>query len=317
MGSAGAAEGVQARTLPRALEAVHELCAEIARKRQQVIFFLDYDGTLSPIVPNPEEARVPPATRAVVEQLSRRFPTAIVTGRAVSKVKSFLALDGLMFAGSHGFYIDAPPLPPHSVASEHLPALAAARTRLAVPAAAARGASIEDNNFSVSVHYRNVAPDALPPLRDAVESTVRDLGLRLHHGKMVWEIRPEFDWHKGRAVEYLLRQLAMDDDRYFPIYLGDDVTDEDAFRSLRAHQGLGVIVYDPDASQATSRTTHAALRLGSPDEVRLFLDFFVRNEALPSGKPTAVPAHTSISTPDANGVAAAPGGTGAGAAASS
>lgn len=297
MGGVAACEGVEASTLPRALDSLSEICGQIANKRQQVVFFLDYDGTLSPIVADPNAAYIPAATRSVLELLSRRFPTTIVTGRAVPKVKSFLGLDGLMYAGSHGFDIDAPPLAPLSVGSKYLPALAAFKSELTSASTAAPGCAIEDNRFSVSVHYRHVSPSCLPQLRSAVDEAVNKLGLRIHQGKMVWEIRPQFDWHKGKAVMYILKQLGMDNDRYFPIYIGDDVTDEDAFRSLGNEAGVGIVVYDSESAPlGKERPTLAALRLRSPDEVRDLLCRFANDETL-----------VSLQTaPDTNGTPRAP-----------
>jgi trehalose 6-phosphate phosphatase len=96
--------------------------------------------------------------------------------------------------------------------------------------------------------------------------------LKVTPGKMVYELQPKIDWNKGRAVLYLLAALGLDSDDVVPLYLGDDVTDEDAFRALR---GIGVSIYvgQPDE---LDRDTAADFTLDSPAEVERFLDTLAR-----------------------------------------
>lgn len=126
--------------------------------------FLDYDGTLSPIVDVPDEAFMTDAMREALLNLSSRFVTAIVTGRSTEKVYNFVQLDSLVYAGSHGFDIKGTSARPIScqVADHMRPVLEQCLADLQRQIADIRGAEMEDNGLAVSVHYRHVRT-ALPP----------------------------------------------------------------------------------------------------------------------------------------------------------
>jgi trehalose 6-phosphate phosphatase len=99
--------------------------------------------------------------------------------------------------------------------------------------------------------------------------------LKVTPGKMVYEIQPKLDWDKGKAGLYLLEVLRLDRDDVVPLYLGDDVTDEDAFEIL-AERGVGIFVGSPDDPEVAERTTAADYILLSTEEVRQFLDTLAR-----------------------------------------
>jgi trehalose 6-phosphate phosphatase len=94
-------------------------------------------------------------------------------------------------------------------------------------------------------------------------------------GKMVYEIQPKIDWDKGKAVLYLLDILELDRDEVVPIYVGDDVTDEDAFRAI-SDVGIGVFVGEADAPEVAGRTTAADYVLDTVPDVERFLDGLAR-----------------------------------------
>src|SRR5207237_9851528 len=95
-------------------------------------------------------------------------------------------------------------------------------------------------------------------------------GLKVTPGKMVFEIQPRLDWDKGKAVLYLLQALDLDRDEVVPVYLGDDITDEDAFRAL-AGRGIGIFVGSADDPETAGRTTAADYVLNTIGEVEEFL----------------------------------------------
>lgn len=187
------------------------LSFELAR-RQRMIVFLDYDGTLTPIVSDPAAATLSETMREAVRRLAENNTVAVVSGRAREKVRDFVKLSELYYAGSHGFDIDGPCGMRHAVSSEIVPLLGAAREKLELRLAGIEGAAIEDNRFSISVHWRNVlsgeARARVEAIVDEVLATPPLSGaLRKSTGKCVYELRPNVRWNKGEAVLYLLELL--------------------------------------------------------------------------------------------------------------
>jgi len=216
-------------------------------------FFLDYDGTLAPIVNEPDRAFISEETRQVVSALAAAHPVGLVSGRSNDKLRAFLQIGGLFFAGSHGVDIVGPageeidgPDPVTLVGPGALEALKRARAALDAALGDIPGYLTEDNVYCISAHYRMVDPAQHERVRETTLALLQELPL-LHHkeGKMVHELRPAVDWHKGKAVEWLLqllRRSSASADSLYPIYLGDDVADEDAFRAVQALGGVGIKV---------------------------------------------------------------------------
>ncbi|MEX2240466.1 MAG: trehalose-phosphatase [Burkholderiales bacterium] len=226
--------------------------------------FLDYDGTLSPIVERPEDAVLAPETREVLQRLARRHPVAIVSGRDLEDVRRRVGLPEVHYAGCHGFEIAGPRgNRVHGAAAAAAPQLAAAADQVARDTHDLPGVQLERKRFTLAVHYRRARDADVPAVRDAVaRAQARHPALRVTSGKKVFELQPDVDWDKGRAVLWLIETLGLED--ALPVYIGDDVTDEDAFRAL-AHRGVGIAVQEapqPTAAQYTLRDT---------DEVRALL----------------------------------------------
>ena len=90
---------------------------------------------------------------------------------------------------------------------------------------------------------------------------------------MVYELRPAVDWNKGKAVLHLIDVLGLDSDDIVPMYLGDDITDEDAFAAIR-DTGIAILVGSPDDPEMNNRVTAAEFGLASVDDVARFLSEF-------------------------------------------
>ncbi|CAL9101491.1 unnamed protein product [Musa textilis] len=277
-----------------------------ASKGKQIVMFLDYDGTLSPIVEDPDSAFMTDAMRAAVRNVARYFPTAIVTGRCLEKVIDFVGLTELYYAGSHGMDIKGPAKPRHtkakaksvlfqpareflpmidgvgpssqllSINPRQLPSLLTSSTfpqvykTLLERTKSTAGAKVENNKFCVSVHFRCVDEKSWGALIEQVRSVMKEYPkLRLTQGRKVLEIRPTIKWDKGKALEFLLESLGFADCKdVMPVYIGDDRTDEDAFKVLRDRgQGLGILV------SKFPKETNATYSLQEPTEVK---DFLVR-----------------------------------------
>eukprot|EP00658_Telonema_sp_P-2_P023179 TRINITY_DN19282_c0_g1_i6.p1 TRINITY_DN19282_c0_g1~~TRINITY_DN19282_c0_g1_i6.p1 ORF type:complete len:672 (+),score=180.90 TRINITY_DN19282_c0_g1_i6:105-2120(+) len=259
-------------------------------RNKQVAFFLDYDGTLTPIVSSPELATLSEEAREVVRRLAQMYPTAIVTGRTKATAHGFVQIDDLWYAGSHGFDIGRGATDSenfgYSVASSYQPALLDAQQVLQKMLAEIGGMLIEDNTFSISVHYRNVSESDRPLVEAAVQEVLSTRPmLRMTNGKMVYELRPSVDWHKGKAVEWLLHVIRQDypGTEIVPIYIGDDVTDEDAFRVLGPLGGIGVFV----GEQPSASDTEALYYVEDPVQVKELLHNFVKKvPGSPAKKPS-------------------------------
>lgn len=258
-----------ASELPSALEAWGEIAGRLEDRSPAV--FLDYDGTLTPIVAQPEDAVLSDEMRGVLRDLAALCTVAIVSGRDRKDVQPLVGLDGLVYAGSHGFDIEGPDglRLEYEGGRASLPDLEKAEREVKVRLDRVPGARVERKRFAIANHYRNVADADV----QRVEQAVRDVaalheGLRLSGGKKVLELRPDIDWDKGRAVLWLLEALHFEGDAVLPFYLGDDVTDEDAFRVL-ADRGVAVIVGSP------AYKTKATYGLRDTSEVREFLQALI------------------------------------------
>ncbi|GMY07789.1 trehalose-phosphate phosphatase A-like isoform X2 [Fagus crenata] len=262
-------------------------------KGKRIALFLDYDGTLSPIVDNPDCAFMSDPMRAAVKKVAKYFPTAIISGRSRDKVYQFVRLAELYYAGSHGMDIMSPVRQsisgdhPNCIkltdeqekevnlfqpASEFLPMIDEVFRSLVVSTKDVIGAKVENNKFCVSVHYRNVEEKNWTVVAQCVHDVLKNYPrLRLTHGRKVLEVRPVINWDKGKAVTFLLESLGLNNcDDVLPIYVGDDRTDEDAFKVLKeGNQGYGILV------SSAPKESKAAYSLKDPSEVMAFLESLV------------------------------------------
>nr|GME13645.1 probable trehalose-phosphate phosphatase 2 [Ipomoea batatas] len=266
-----------------------------AAKGKQIVVFLDYDGTLSPIVSDPDKAFMSAPMRLAVHEVARHFPTAIISGRSRDKVFGFVELDEVYYAGSHGMDIMGPATQVKSYDAKYQTRtvdkkvgfifLRATPTRflhsffkmlgeLKEATCDVKGAFIEDNRFCISVHYRQVLEKDYALLEKKVHAILSNYPkFHVTIGKKVLEIRPSIKWNKGHALLYLLEALGFSDstNNVFPFYIGDDKTDEDAFKVLKSRaQGCPIIV------SSVPKETMASYSLRDPLEVLAFLNRLAR-----------------------------------------
>ncbi|MEX2619006.1 MAG: trehalose-phosphatase [Egibacteraceae bacterium] len=266
------------RDLPSAVDRAAEIAERLAGVTPAV--FLDYDGTLTPIVEHAADATLPASTREAIRALAAVVPVAIVSGRDLADVRAMVGIDGIAYAGSHGFDIVEPDGARHERAPEALPALDRAQTALEDVLGAIPGVSVERKRFAVAVHFRQADPARVQAIEEAVDQavTAAEGQLRKTGGKKIFEVRPAVAWDKGKALRWLLDALGLDRPDVVPLYVGDDVTDEDAFDAIAA-DGIGVVVCGED----DARTTAAHYRLDTPDQVRDLLDGLVPDGGSVSG----------------------------------
>jgi trehalose 6-phosphate phosphatase len=263
--------------LPHALRDRDELTRHLGGRRPAV--FLDHDGTLTPIVDRPEDAVISESMRAVVRGLAQRCPVCVVSGRDRRVVQDLMGVEDLIVAGSHGFDIWSPTegTLEHEAGADFGELIERVTERVREEAAAIEGSLVEPKKASVALHYRLVAEADRPAIKPIVDRVLAEHPgeLKVTPGKMVYEIQPKLDWDKGKAVLFLLKALGLDGDDVVPLYLGDDITDEDAFRAL-SDKGIGIFVGQADDPEVGGRGTSAAFVLVSIEEVKRFLDTLAR-----------------------------------------
>jgi trehalose 6-phosphate phosphatase len=239
---------------------------------KKLVFFLDYDGTLTPIVSRPELAIMSEEMREVIRNLSKKFTIAIVSGRARKTVEDFVKIDGIFYAGSHGFDIKGPEMSLIQPAAENAVSLISKIIeQLKKDIGHIEGVIIEDKKFSVGVHYRLVDESFIPSIKKIVEAKLdKYIELRLMSGKKVFEILPAFYWDKGKAMRWILEALDISFNDATIVYIGDDTTDEDAFRMIRS-RGVGILVADEP------KPSSADFLLRSCREVKGFFEKIINN----------------------------------------
>ncbi len=253
----------RAEKLPSALQHIEEIRRQI--RGRQLACFLDYDGTLTPIVDNPQDAILSEETGRVLRDLARISFVAVVSGRGLGDVRNMVGIEDIYYAGSHGFEIAGPGEVAKERAREYLPLLDEVERDLKKRVYDIPGAVVERKKYSLAIHFRKTPREQIGDVEKAVDRTTCNYPqLRKSSGKKVFEVQPGLDWDKGKAVLWLMETLGFDDfEVSLPLYIGDDTTDEDAFVAIR-ERGITIVV---DSGQQSA----ARYRLNDPQEVRQFL----------------------------------------------
>ncbi len=230
---------------------------------------LDYDGTLSPIVPDPDSARLVVGAAEVLARLAERCPVAILSGRDLADIRDRVAVPGLWYAGSHGFETIAPDgsYRQNDEAAAAVPVLEQSAAELRESLAHIKGSRVEHKRFAVAVHYRDVAADSVGEVVANTHRAGQRGHLRVTNGRKVVELRPDVDWNKGTTLNWIRDQIEQSQ-RVLPIFIGDDLTDEDAFDAVKT-DGIGILVRHTEDGD---RRSAAQFTLENPDQVREFLD---------------------------------------------
>ncbi len=253
---------------------VRDKVAHRLKSANHILLLSDYDGTLTPIVDKPELAALPQEIRKLLRKLakSRRYTVGIVSGRALPDLKNRVGLEGIIYAGNHGLEIEgfgSSFFEP--IAEEMRPFLRMLNQALSATLRGIKGAFVEDKGLTLSVHYRTVdgteqrkVEDAFSRITDPLRVTGK---IKITRGKKVYEIRPPVDWDKGKAIAWLMAKCREVRGRggALPIYLGDDLTDEDGFKAIERNNGVSIFVGEGSLQSV------ARYFLKSPEEVAQFL----------------------------------------------
>ncbi len=242
------------RGAQHALSQSEELQKRLAGR--ELFLFLDFDGTLAPIEEQPEMAAMPDSIRTLIAALREHYPIAVISGRSLQDLKSRVALPGLVYGGNHGAEMEG-----SNVFAEGQPLLAAFLTAAQQAFGSLPGVQIEDKGVTASIHFRKVEPVCLEQFLASFQEITRNYAdtLLVSEGRKVFEIRPLGAFSKGDAVLRLMEGVGKG---RIPVYLGDDSSDEDGFRSVR-ETGIAV---------AVGGSTEAEYYLRNQGEVCQFLE---------------------------------------------
>jgi len=215
---------------------------------RNLLLFLDYDGTLSPLAATPDKAALPERMKASLRGLigQPRCKVAVISGRGLDNIKKKVGLKNIIYSGNHGLEIEGPQLKYEAaVPLLYKKAIGEIKDSLAAKLSKIKGAIIEDKGLSLSLHYRLVRKNEVPLLKTILRRTVGDYLAKeriiVRPGKMVFDIRPASGMDKGKVALWLLARESFrrHEQKVMPIYIGDDSTDEDAFRALK---NIGITV---------------------------------------------------------------------------
>ncbi len=234
-----------------------------------LVLYLDFDGTLAPIVVEPELARMAPDTRAVLEELTSQegVLVCVSSGRSLADIKARVGLPGLVYSGNHGLEIESESLRfLHPEAGCTRAAIEDLNRRVAGLPLLIPGVQLEPKGLTTTIHFRRAEPAAREQIGTIIGSLVPadHPDLIVTEGKMNYEVRPRLDWNKGSAVRWIHDRIK--DRAALAIVMGDDRTDEDAFPvladAITIHVGQG-------------KTTSARYGLPDPGAVGNFLGWIL------------------------------------------
>ena len=258
---------IEAKTteLPSALKSFKKI--EDQFKDKEIVIFFDYDGTVTPIVSHPKDAILSEEMKNTLIKLSNQCTLAVISGRGLNDIKSLVGIKGIHYAGSHGYEIEGP-----SIKMEHEPALEFVKIfdileeELTNQLKDVDGALVERKKFSIALHYRNVSDKESYLVENAADKAVEKYTkVRKSYGKKVYELQPDLEWNKGKALEWLMEALHIEKQGSKIFYIGDDITDEDAFSAIKTY-GIGILV------GSDARNTGAQYRLSDVTQTLRFLE---------------------------------------------
>lgn len=237
---------------------------------RHVLLCCDFDGTLAPIAAHPSRVRLPADTKRLLRQLADvpGLRVALVSGRALADLKRMVGIRGLYYVGNHGLELEGPNLRyVNPVARAIRPLLKRIAGKLKTVLQPIPGAWVEEKELTLSIHWRNVPKTARRTFHRVVaqctDPYLKRRVIQRTTGKRVIEIRPPVTWDKGTSIAWLLSHLRERPERSQPLalYVGDDQTDEAAFRATNRLRGFSVFV------GPQRHSTAARYRLDNPREV--------------------------------------------------
>ena len=242
---------------------------KLVRKNKYIFLLTDYDGTLTKIVSRPKNAKLDKRSRNVLKSLSKKedFYIGVISGRSLKDVREWVGLNNIYYAGNHGLEIKGPGINfIHPLCRDFKPYLINVKRKLLSETKDIKGAFVEEKGASLSLHYRLVRGCDIIRLKHILDKIcapyIKKKKLVLSSGKKIWELKPPIKWNKGNAVGKILKVSGK---KGLAIYMGDDLTDEDAFSFLKNKNALNIFV------GKKNNFSKAGYFLKSPSDVRKFL----------------------------------------------
>lgn len=223
-----------------------------------ILLLLDYDGTLAPIAQTPQKAVILRESKELLEELSKSqfCKIGIISGRSLEDIKKAVGIKNIIYAGNHGLEIEGPKIKFEGLVSPELKQVIHNIAQdLQKKLSSINGVLIEDKGLTLSIHYRLVKEKDLSTLEriffEITDNFIACNKIKISSGKKVYEIKPPIKWDKGKVALWLMarQQFIAGDNKVLPVYIGDDMTDEDAFKDLK-NKGLTVFVGKPGHSAA-------------------------------------------------------------------
>lgn len=243
---------------------------ERIRRASGLLLGMDFDGTIAPIVGDHTRSEITPRCRDGLKRLAAvpDVSIAVISGRQLSDLRTRVSLQGITVAGNHGLELkrgDEVFINP--IADRHRPAIRRVHRELSRKLADVPGCGVEDKDLTLSIHYRQVSNGRTAEVKDTVQAVVEGEGdaVQIVHGKEVLEVRPAIDWDKGSTIDFL---AATHPDDWVTVYIGDDTTDEDAFRAV-SPTGIGIVV-------GTGKSTNASYVIPERRDVGPFLEWLLQ-----------------------------------------
>ncbi len=232
--------------------------------KENLFLLFDFDGTLVPIMKNPKDCYLPDEIRICLDKIKDKVKIGIISGRDLQDLKSKVLVEGIYYSGSHGLQIGGPDIKYiNPNAAQLRPYLDKIYSEVINLCEEFPGALIEKKSFSFTLHYRQVESKIRKDLKKTFFQIIKrfdDGRIKILEGKMVYEVLPSIDWNKGMAVSFLLKNMKKE---AFPIFIGDDLTDETVFSKIK-DKGLTIKV-------GYSKKTMAMYFLKNQKEVYKFI----------------------------------------------
>jgi trehalose-phosphatase len=249
---------------------LEEGCLKTSFNKRYAALLFDFDGTLVPIRKDPNHCYLSAEIKTLLKSIlsSEKSFVTVLSGRSLSDLRSRFSMDGLFYVGSHGLEISGPGVRfVHQNAYSAGPVINYILQNLKKELNGYEGIFIEEKPYSLAVHYRNVPKSIVPFVRKtfyrmAAGNPVYRHSLSIIKGKKVLELLPSGSWNKGEAALYLVERLH---EKYLPICVGDDTTDETLFNVF---SGSGITI-----RVGFSKRTAAKYYLKRQSEVPLLLQY--------------------------------------------